>query len=165
VAGDSGMDADDKDTLRAVADSAASWKLWMPTLKGLFNQQAASAFAQVSVDRPSGSKRRVNITSLYDWNWGSHQPDSEEVRYLTFIAYAPESLIVTIAGAETLQCSTMVDQQDCGTEYFDPGASSKALRAMSWVGMYNRTSGRLVILGEAVSEEPPVSSGKKVMVR
>jgi len=165
VAGDSGMDADDKDTLRAVADSAASWKLWMPTLKGLFNQQAASAFAQVTVDRPGGSKRRVNITSMCDWNWGSHIPDVEELRYLTFIAYAPESLIVTIAGAETLQCSTMTAQQDCGTEYFDPAASSKALRAMSWVGMYNRTAGRLVILGEAISEEPPISSGKKVMVR
>jgi len=140
-----GLDQDDRDTIKAVYDSASAWGLWIPSTKALFNQQAASAFAQVTVDRPTGSKRRINIKSLYDWNWGSHVPDREEVYYLTFIAYAPESLIVTINASDTLPDSNMVNQQDVATGYI-PVGSGERLKAMSWVGMYNRTVGRKVVI-------------------
>ena len=151
-----GLSQAGRDTIKAVYDSASSWKLWIPSTKALFNQQTASAFAQVTVDRPSGSKRRINIRSLYDWNWGSHVPDREEVYYLTFIAYAPESLIVTINASDTLPDSNMVNQQDVTTGYI-AGISDVKLKAMSWVGMYNRTAGRKVVVYP--SEAP--SSGKR----
>ena len=48
----------------------------------------------------------------------------------------------------------MVNQQDVPTGYI---ASGDRLRAMSWVGMYNRTAGRKVVV--LPSEEPP--SGKR----
>ncbi|MDH4223140.1 MAG: hypothetical protein OEV55_06315 [candidate division Zixibacteria bacterium] len=161
----SGMTATSIDSIRAVHESASGWGLWIPSTKALFNQQAASAFSQVTVDRPDGSKRRVNIKSLYDWSWGSRVPDIEELRYLTFIAYAPESLIVTINASETLACSTMTAQQDVATSYNDIGASSKALKAMSWVGMYDRTAGRLVVIsGEAEEGEPPAGQRRRLPV-
>jgi hypothetical protein len=149
-----GLSSTSKDSIRAVHYSAGAWGLWIPSTKSLFNQQAASAFSQITVDRPSGSKRRVNITSLYDWSWGSHLPDKEELYYLTFIAYAPESLIVTLNVSETLACSTMTDQEDVPTNYNDPASGLKRNRAMSWVGMYNRTAGRKIIIPE-VEEAPP----------
>jgi hypothetical protein len=152
---DQGLDQDDRDSIKAVYDSASAWKLWIPSTKALFNQQAASAFAQITIDRPSGSKRRINIRSLYDYGWGSHIPDREEVYYLTLIAYAPESLIVTINASDTLPDSNMVNQQDVATGY---NATGDQLRAMSWVGMYNRTAGRKVIVLPA--EAPP--SGQKI---
>jgi hypothetical protein len=150
-----GLDQDDRDSIKAVYDSASAWGLWIPSTKALFNQQAASAFAQVTVDRPTGSKRRINIKSLYDWNWGSHVPDREEVYYLTFMAYAPESLIVTLNASDTLPDSNMVSQQDVPTGYI---ASGEQLRAMSWVGMYNRTAGRKVIVYPSEAAPP---SGKR----
>ncbi|MCJ7496869.1 MAG: hypothetical protein MUO78_01860 [candidate division Zixibacteria bacterium] len=143
---DGGLDQDDRDSIKAVYDSAESWSLWIPSTKALFNQQCASGFAQVTVDRPANSKRRVNIKSLYDWSWGSHIPDREEVYYLTFIAYTPESLIITINGTDTLPDSNMTNQQDVPANYNDAGASSSAKRTMSWVGMYNRTAGRKIVV-------------------
>jgi len=154
---DQGLDQDDRDTIKAVYDSASSWGLWIPSTKALFNQQAASAFVQVTVDRPSGSKRRINIKSLYDWNWGSHVPDREEVYYLTFIAYAPESLIVTINASDTLPDSNMVSQQDVATGYIPVGSGDR-LKAMSWVGTYNRTAGRKIIVYPSEAAPP---SGKR----
>jgi hypothetical protein len=149
-----GLDQDDRDTIKSVYDSTSTWGLWIPSTKALFNQQCASAFAQITVDRPSGSKRRVNIKSLYDWTWGSHVPEREEVYYLTFIAYAPESLIVTINASDTLNDSIMTSQQDVATNYNDAGASSSAKRTMSWVGMYNRTAGRKIIIPPAEGQPP-----------
>lgn len=143
------------DSIRIVHDSSSVWGLWIPSTKALFNQQAASAFSQITVDRPSGSKRRVNITSMHDWSWGSRVPDKEELYYLTFIAYAPESLIVTLNTSETLACSIMTSQQDISTNYNDVTASSKANRAMSWVGMCNCTAGRLTIIPGAEQVAPP----------
>ena len=165
----SGLNAANIDSIRQVYNNAASYGLWIPSTKQIFNQQAASMFAQVTVDRPTGSKRRVNIRSLYDWSWGSHVPDREELYFLNFIAYAPESLIVTINGIDTLNSINMTGQQDVPTDYNDVASGVANRRAMSWVGMYNRTAGRKVIvegaeaydtgekyptLGESVSESP-----------
>ena len=83
---------------------------------------------------------------MYDWSWGSHVPDREEVYYLTFIAYAPESLIVTVSGTDTLTDSNMTSQQDVATNYNDVGSGVNNRRAMSWVGMYNRTAGRKMVI-------------------
>lgn len=157
---DGGLDQDDRDSIKAVYDSSSSWGLWIPSTKALFNQQCASGFAQVTVDRPSNSKRRVNIRSLYDWSWGSHVPDREEIYYLTFIAYAPESLIVTINGTDTLPDSNTTDQQDVPTNY---SQSLDRNRPMSWVGMYNRTAGRKIIIPPA-EEETPVQGRKRTTV-
>lgn len=154
----SGLTSTSIDSIRAVHNNASSLGLWLPSTKQLLNQQAASTFAQVTVDRPSGSKRRVNIRSLYDWSWGSHVPDREEVYYLTFIAYAPESLIVTINGTDTLTDSNMTSQPDVPTNYNDVASGVNQSRAMSWVGMYNRTGGRKIIIP---SSEVPVSAGQK----
>jgi len=148
-----GLTSTSKDSIRAVHDSASTWGLWIPSTKALFNQQAASAFAQITVDRLGGSKRRINIRSLYDWNWGSRVPDQEEIYYLTFIAYAPESLIVTLNASDTLADSNMIDQQDVSTGYYDPLSGISRNRAMSWVGMYNRTAGRKIVVLEAEVEE------------
>lgn len=153
-----GIIAADRDSIKAVHDNAASYGLWIPNKKQLFNQQAASAFAQITVDRPSGSKRRINIRSLYDWSWGSHVPDREEVYYLTFVAYAPESLIVTINGSDTLTDSNMTSQQDVPTDYNDVASGVNRNRAMSWVGMYNRTAGRKTVIYTPPSAPP---SGKR----
>jgi len=142
----SGLNAANIDSIRQVYNNAATYGLWIPGTKQLFNQQAASMFAQVTVDRPSGSKRRINIRSLYDWSWGSHVPDREELYYLTFIAYAPESLIVTINGTDTLTDSNMTSQQDVATDYNDVGSGVNNRRAMSWVGMYNCTAGRKTVI-------------------
>ncbi len=149
-----GLNSTCKDSIRAVHDSSSVWNLWIPSTKALFNQQAASAFSQIMVDRPSGSKRRVNIISMHDWSWGPRVPAKEELYYLTFIAFAPESLIVTLNSSETLTCSTMTSQQDVATNYNDVAASSRANRAMSWVGMYNRTAGRLIVIPSAEAVPP-----------
>jgi hypothetical protein len=141
-----GLNSTSIDSIRAVHNDATSLGLWIPSTKALLNQQAASAFAQITVDRPTGSKRRINIRSLYDWSWGSHVPDREEVYYLTFIAYAPESLIVTINGTDTLTDSNMTSQQDVPTDYNDVASGVNNRRAMSWVGMYNRTAGRKTVI-------------------
>jgi hypothetical protein len=154
----SGLDAANIDSIRQVYNNAASYGLWIPSSKQLLNQQAASMFSQITVDRPSGSKRRVNIKSLYDWSWGSHVPDREEVYYLTFIAYAPESLIVTLNGSDTLTDSNMTSQQDVATDYNDAASGVNNRRAMSWVGMYNRTSGRKTVVYAPPSAPP---SGKR----
>ncbi|MDP3025277.1 MAG: hypothetical protein Q8O10_07050, partial [candidate division Zixibacteria bacterium] len=101
----------------------------------------------ITVDRPSGSKRRINLTHLRDWTWGARVPDREEIYYLTFIAYAPESLIVTLNASDTLTDSNMTSQQDVATAYNDLVPSNiKYNPAMSWVGMYNRTAGRKIII-------------------
>ncbi|MFH0930318.1 MAG: hypothetical protein V1890_00060 [Candidatus Zixiibacteriota bacterium] len=159
-----GLDQDDRDSIKAVYDSVSAWKLWMPSTKALFNQQTASAFAQITIDRPSGSKRRINIRSLYDWNWGSHVPDREEIYYLTLIAYAPESLIVTINASDTLPDSNMVSQQDVATGYLASGSTSQGLRAMSWVGMYNQTAGRKIIVYPSEAEAPPTGKRNRTAV-
>jgi hypothetical protein len=142
----SGLNAANIDSIRQVYNNAATYGLWIPGTKQLFNQQAASMFAQVTVDRPSGSKRRINIRSLYDWSWGSHVPDREEAYFLTFIAYAPESLIVTINASDTLTDSNMTSQQDVATNYNAVASGVENRRAMSWVGMYNRTAGRKTVI-------------------
>jgi hypothetical protein len=53
----------------------------------------------------------------------------------------------------------MTSQQDIATNYNDVTASSRANRAMSWVGMYNRTAGRLTII--PVAEEKPPAGGQR----
>lgn len=152
-----GLNSTSIDSIRAVHNNAASLGLWIPSTKALLDQQAASAFAQITVDRPIGSKRRINIRSLYDWSWGSHVPDREEVYYLTFIAYAPESLIVTINGTDTLTDSNMTSQQDVPTDYNDVASGVNNRRAISWIGMYNRTAGRKTV----IYTPPSAPSGKR----
>jgi hypothetical protein len=160
-----GLTAVSKDSIRAISDSAAAWKLWIPGTKSLLNQQAASAFSQLTVDRPANSKRRINITSLYDWSWGSHVPNREELYYLTFIAYAPESLIVTINAADTLRDSNMTAQQDVPTNYNDVASGVNPNRAMSWVGTYNRTAGRKTVIYGTVAAPPEEPTNlKKIMI-
>ena len=85
-------------------------------------------------------------------------PDREEVYYLTFICYAPESLIITINASDTLTDSNMTSQQDVATNYYDVASGADQKRAMSWVGMYNRTAGR-----KTVTYSPPFvpPSGKR----
>lgn len=153
----SGLTAQSIDSIRQVYNNASNIGLWIPSTKQLLNQQAASAFAQITVDRPTGSKRRMNIRSLYDWSWGSHVPDREEVYYLTFICYAPESLIITINGTDTLTDSNMTGQQDVATNYNDVASGVNQNRAMSWVGMYNRTAGRKTV----IYTPPFAPSGKR----
>jgi len=153
-----------KDSIRAVYDSAASWKLWIPGTKVLLNQQSASAFSQITVDRPANSKRRINITSLYDWSWGSHVPNREELYYLTFIAYAPESLIVTINASDTLRDSNMTAQQDVPTNYNDVASGVNPNRAMSWVGTYNRTAGRKTVIEGTVAAPPGVRQRNRLIL-
>ena len=73
-------------------------------------------------------------------------PDREEIYFLSFICYAPESLIVTLNVSDTLTDSTMTAQQDVPTNYNDVASGVNNLRAMSWVGMYNRTAGRKTVI-------------------
>jgi len=160
----SGLTSTSKDSIRVVHDSASAWGLWLPSTKALFNQQAASAFAQITVDRPSGSKRRIDIRSLHDWSWGSRVPEREEIYYLTFICYAAESLIITLNSSDTLTDSTMTNQQDVSTDYSDPLSGSHGNRAMSWVGMYNRTAGRKTILPH-LEEAPPAEGDNRKRLR
>jgi len=149
-----GLNQTDRDSIEMVHDSSAVWKIWLPSTKALLNQQAASAFGQFTVDRPASSKRRINITHLTDWSWGAHVPDREELYFLTFICYAPESLIITLNASDTLTDSVMTDQQDVATTY----GTANANTAMSWVSMYNRTAGRLVVIYTPAAGAP---SGKR----
>jgi hypothetical protein len=55
----------------------------------------------------------------------------------------------------------MVSQQDVVTNYNDVAASSKANRAVSWVGMYNRTAGRLTIVPGIEQEAPPAEDQRR----
>jgi len=142
-----GLTQTSRDSIKTVSDSASAWRLWLPSTKALFNQQAATTFAQITVDRPSGSKRRINLTHLRDWTWGARVPDREEIYYTTFICYAPESLIITLNASDTLTDSNMTSQQDVATGYNDYIPSNvKYKPAMSWVGMYNRTAGRKTVI-------------------